>query len=224
MSNATIIHCSACGAVLDVETNREYIFCKYCGVKNRIETEVMRTNINLGNINITAKTELGNLIALTEYAIEQKQFDKANEMIMAAILNSGDDYRVYICRAMIGLHINPSVFFGALEKLKMLESKQGDSAITNAIGEFMLYRGHEGLTALHFVAFYERSDLVAFCVEHGSDVNAVGGVNNDTPVSIMFRSVPSFVTKIAAIDGQLFVRNKRNVKLIRNYLWQCGAR
>jgi hypothetical protein len=224
MHNVTTFHCSSCGAVLDAEMNREYIFCKYCGSKNKIETEAMRTNINLGNINITAKTELSNLMALTEYAIELKQFDRANEMLMAAILNSGDDYRIYICRAMIGLHINPGAFFWALEKLKILESKQRNGAITNAIRELMMYRGHEGLTALHFATFYERNDLVVFCVEHGSDVNAIGGVNNDTPISIMFRSVPSFVTAVTTNDGRLFIRNKGNAKATRNYLWQHGAR
>jgi len=224
MTNITSIHCSNCGAVLDAEINREYIFCKYCGSKNRLDSEGMRTNINLGNINITAKTEIGNLISLTEYAIELKQFERANEMIMAAILNSGDDYRVYICRAMIGLHTNPGTFFGALEKLKMLESKQSDNVIAQAIRELMMYRGHEGLTALHFAAFYERIDLVFFCVEHNSNVNSIGGVNDDTPISIMFRSVPSFVTVYIAIDGQPFIRNKDNAKIIRNYLQQHGGR
>jgi hypothetical protein len=143
MSNTTIVHCSACGAVLDAEINREYIFCKYCGSKNRIDSEGMRTSINLGNINITAKTELDNLISLTEYVIELNQFDRANEMLMAAILNSGGDYRVYICKAMIGLHINPGVFLEALEKLKMFESKQSDNASTQAIRKLMGYRGRE---------------------------------------------------------------------------------
>ena len=87
MPNPIIVHCSACGATLDVDINAEYIFCKYCGSKNRINTEGMRTNIKLGNITITAKTEPDNLISLTEYAIELKQFERANEMIMAAILN-----------------------------------------------------------------------------------------------------------------------------------------
>ena len=124
---------------------------------------------------------------------------------------------------MIGLHINPCAFFGALEKLKMLESKQSGNTITQAIKELMHYRGHEGLTALHFAAFYERNDLVVFCVEHNSDVNSIGGINADTPISIMFRSVPSFVTTSATIDGQPFIRNKNNAKIIRNYLQQHGG-
>jgi hypothetical protein len=65
---------------------------------------------------------------------------------------------------------------------------------------------------------------VVFCVEHGSDVNSIGGVNDDTPISILFRSVPSFVTTTTTINGQPFIRNKENAKAIRNYLQQFGGK
>ena len=46
MSEARVLYCQSCGAMLNVEANRAYIFCQYCGAKNVIASEQMKTNIN----------------------------------------------------------------------------------------------------------------------------------------------------------------------------------
>jgi len=69
MSEARVLYCQSCGAMLNVEANRAYIFCQYCGAKNVIASEQMKTNINIGGIQITAKTEIENIIASAEYAV-----------------------------------------------------------------------------------------------------------------------------------------------------------
>lgn len=39
MSKARVLYCQSCGAMLNVEANRAYIFCQYCGAKNVIASE-----------------------------------------------------------------------------------------------------------------------------------------------------------------------------------------
>ena len=95
MSAAKIIRCSACNSALDVEMNRAYIFCKYCGCKNIIEDEQIKTNINVQGVTFSAKTDTDSIISSAQYAITMKQYDKANELIMASILSGTDDYRIY---------------------------------------------------------------------------------------------------------------------------------
>lgn len=46
MSEARVLYCQSRGAMLNVEANRAYIFCQYCGAKNVIASEQMKTNIN----------------------------------------------------------------------------------------------------------------------------------------------------------------------------------
>lgn len=101
MSEARVLYCQSCGAMLNVEANRAYIFCQYCGAKNVIASEQMKTNINIGGIQITAKTEIENIIASAEYAVSIGQYSKANEMLVAAIMSGYDDYRIYITKAKI---------------------------------------------------------------------------------------------------------------------------
>ena len=220
MNNPTRIYCTSCGAVLDSEINREYIFCKYCGSKNRLEHETIRTNINVGNINITAKTDLDNLISYTKYLIGTQQYEKADEVLSAAMLSGCDDYRVYICKAMIDLNTgNDQSFFYAMGKLRTLNTTQQDNDVTQAIKELMAYKGDDGITALHVATYNEKIDMVKFCVEHGSDVNAVCGTAEVTPISIMFVPLTEDLQKV---DGTTF-RDKNTVKIIRNYLLQQGA-
>jgi len=220
MNNPTRIYCSSCGAILDFEINREYIFCKYCGSKNRLEHEAMRTNINVGNINITAKTDLDNLVSYTKYLIGTQQYGKADEVLSAIMLSGCDDYRVYICKTMIDLNTgNDRSLFYAMEKLKSLVYTQHDNEITHAIEELMAYKGYEGITVLHVATFNEKYDIVKFCVEHGSDVNAICWAAEVTPISIMFMPLPEDFQKI---DGTTF-RDKNTVKIIRNYLMNHGA-
>jgi transcription elongation factor Elf1 len=221
MNNITYIHCSACGAKLDTEINREYIFCKYCGSKNRIESEAMRTNISLGNINITAKTEISNLISSAKYLIGIKQYDKANEVLIAATISGCDDYRVYVCKAMLDLHTGDdhSLFY-TIDKLKTLEATQYDNEVTHAVKELMMYRGNDDITVLHAATFNEKYDITVFCVEHGSDVNALTSISKRTPISIMF--VP-LTENFRKLDGTTF-RDEDIVKMIRSYLLQHGAK
>ncbi|MCL1859149.1 MAG: hypothetical protein FWF92_07930 [Oscillospiraceae bacterium] len=222
MKNVTTIKCANCGADLNAEINREYIFCTYCGGKNRIESEEMKTNIKIGNISISAKTEVDNLISSAEYAINIKQFDKANEMLIASIMSGCEDYRVYICKAMIDLHTDDGKsLFTSLEKLKSIEMKQNNNEVTQAICTLMSYRGINGVTALHNSTFHERFDMVVFCVEHGGDVNLIAGMNRVSPISIMFVPIAKTLSKI---DGTPFIRNKEIVKQIRQYLMQHGAK
>jgi hypothetical protein len=244
MNNPTHIYCSACGAALDAEINREHIFCKYCGSKNRLEHEAIRTNINVGNINITTKTDLNNLISSAKYFAGIRQFDKANEVLTAVIISGCEDYRVYICKARIDLQTNDThSLLYSIEKLKTLEVMQQSSEITQAIRELVAYKEPKGFTALHIVSLFQRYDLVVFCVEHGSDVNAVakygwcvscsvatpcakhGEIDvghttegSVTPINIMFTSAikPKFNAK--------FNENKEQVNTIRKYLMQQGAK
>ena len=62
--------------------------------------------------------------------------------------------------------------------------------------------------------------MVVYCVEHGSDVNCIAGVNRVTPISIMFVPISS---KLTGLDGTPFVHHKAAVKEIRRYLMSCGA-
>lgn len=223
MSEARVLYCQSCGAMLNVEANRAYIFCQYCGAKNVIASEQMKTNINIGGIQITAKTEIENIIASAEYAVSIGQYSKANEMLVAAIMSGYDDYRIYITKAKIDLQLDHNrSLFESLRKLQQLEQRQnGNQAVTAAIREFMHYRGKNGVTALHISTFHEQMDMVVYCVEHGSDVNCIAGVNRVTPISIMFVPISS---KLTGLDGTPFVHHKAAVKEIRRYLMSCGAR
>lgn len=223
MSEARVLYCQSCGAMLNVEANRAYIFCQYCGAKNVIASEQMKTNINIGGIQITAKTEIENIIASAEYAVSIGQYSKANEMLVAAIMSGYDDYRIYITKAKIDLQLDHNrSLFESLRKLQQLEQRQsGNQAVTEAIRELIHYRGKNGVTALHISTFHEQMDMVVYCVEHGSDVNCIAGVNCVTPISIMFVPISS---KLTGLDGTPFVHHKAAVKEIRRYLMSCGAR
>lgn len=223
MSEARVLYCQSCGAMLNVEANRAYIFCQYCGAKNVIASEQMKTNINIGGIQITAKTEIENIIVSAEYAVSIGQYSKANEMLVAAIMSGYDDYRIYITKAKIDLQLDHNrSLFESLRKLQQLEQRQGgNQAVTTAIRELMHYRGKNGVTALHISTFHEQMDMVVYCVEHGSDVNCIAGVNCVTPISIMFVPISSNLT---GLDGTPFVHHKAAVKEIRRYLMSCGAR
>ena len=223
MSEARVLYCQSCGAMLNVEANRAYIFCQYCGAKNVIESEQMKTNINIGGIRISAKTEIENIISSAEYAVSIGQYDKANEMLVAAIMSGYDDYRIYIIKAKIDLQLDHNRnMFESMRKLQLLEQRQNENrAVTAAINELMHYRGKNGVTALHISAFHEQTDMVKYCVEHGSDVNCVAGANRVTPISIMFVPISS---KLTGLDGTPFVHHKATVKEIRRYLIAHGAR
>ncbi len=223
MSEARVLYCQSCGAMLNVEANRAYIFCQYCGAKNVIASEQMKTNINIGGIQITAKTEIENIIASAEYAVSIGQYSKANEMLVAAIMSGYDDYRIYITKAKIDLQLDHNrSLFESLRKLQQLEQRQsGNQAVTEAILELMHYRGKNGVTALHISTFHEQMDMVVYCVEYGSDVNCIAGVNRVTPISIMFVPISS---KLTGLDGTPFVHHKAAVKEIRRYLMSCGAK
>ena len=223
MSAAKIIRCSACNAALDVEMNRAYIFCKYCGCKNIIEDEQIKTNINVQGVTFSAKTDTDSIISSAQYAITMKQYDKANELIMASILSGTDDYRIYSLRVQIDLLTDDNrSLFQTLDVLRRLEANQGPNReVTNEINRLMHFRGMNGVTILHNATFNEQMDYVVYCVEHGSDVNCVAGMNRVTPISIMFVHVSS---SLCGIDGTPFVHNKEKVKAIRRYLMQHGAR
>lgn len=223
MAGSKACYCVSCGAPLNVEMNREFIFCQYCGTKNMIESQEMKTNINLNGINIEAKTDVDSIIASAEYAISIAQYDKANEMLVAAIMAGTRDHRIFIAKAKIDLLVdNNKSLFESIRNLQKLERTQSqDNEVTNAVRELMSYRGLNGVTVLHNATFHELMDMVVFCVEHGSDVNCVAGMNRVTPISIMFVPVSKNLSKL---DGTPFVRDKAKVKEIRRYLMSKGAR
>lgn len=223
MSEGKVIYCQSCGAALNVEINRAYIFCQFCGTKNVIASEQMNTDINISGIHIKAKTEIEHIISSAEYAVSIGQYDKANEMLVAAIMSGNEDYRIYITKSKIDLQQdNNRSLFESLRKLQALEQRQGPGReVTKAVCELMHYRGMNGVTALHNAAFHELMDMTVYCVEHGSDVNCIAGMNRVTPISIMFVPISN---KLSRLDGTPFVRNKAAVKEIRRYLMSCGAR
>ena len=222
MNEAGVLYCQSCGAALNVAVNRAYVFCQYCGAKNIIASEQMKTNINIGGIRIAAKTEIDHIISSAEYAVSIKQYDRANEMLVAAIMSGNDDYRIYITKAKIDMNTdNNRGLLECLQKLQGLEQRQsGNQEVTLAVRELMHYRGKNGIIPLHVATFHERMDMTVYCVQHGSDVNCMAGMNRVTPISIMFVPISN---KLSGLDGTPFVRHKAAVKEIRRYLMSCGA-
>lgn len=223
MSEANVYKCKSCGAPLNIEINRSVIYCQYCGCKNEIESQAMQAKVEIGNIEIEAKTDVDNMISSAEYAISIGQYDRANEILLAAIFSGSKDYRVYISKAKIDLLTdNNKSLFESIRKLQELEKSQSaKNEITNAICELMQFRGMNGVIALHNATFHELMDMVVYCVEHNSDVNCVAGMNRVTPISIMFVKISPSLSKL---DGTPFIRDKRKVKEIRRYLLSKGAR
>ncbi len=217
-----ICYCSSCGAALNVEMNREFIFCQYCGNKNIIASQSMQTNINVGGVGIKARTDIESMLASAEYAVSIGQYDKANEMLVAAIISGTNDYRIHITKAKIDLLTdNNKSLFESLRILRDMETRQSNQyEVSKAVCQLMHFRGANGVTALHNATFHELMDMVVYCVEHGSDVNCVAGMNRVTPISIMFVPISANLSKI---DGTPFVRDKRMVAQIRNYLMSRGA-
>lgn len=223
MADQKVYYCISCGAPLNVQLNRPFIFCQFCGCKNEIASQAMNTNIDLGNISIQGKTDVEYILDSAEYAISIKDYGKANEMLMASIISGINDYRVYILKARIDLlkDDNKSLF-ECLEKLREQEMTQSSQReVTKAVCELMRFRGMNGVIALHNAAFHELMDMVVYCVEHGSDVNCIAGMNRVTPISIMFVPISSSLHKL---DGTPFVRDKKKVREIRRYLMSKGAK
>lgn len=222
MTDSKILHCSGCGAALDVAINKSFVFCKFCGAKNIIDSQQMKSNVSFGNISISANVETDNLIQTAEYAISVGELKKANELIITAVMSGNSDYRVYICKAKIALQSEDNkLLFESLEKLEQIEKTTDSEEIHTAITELMAYRGKNGFIALHNASFHERLDLVKFCVEHGADVNCHAGMNNVTPITILY--VPIDPKTQSRLDGTPFVRNKSTVRQIREYLKSNGA-
>lgn len=221
MAEGRVFYCMNCGASLNVEMNRAFIFCQYCGTKNIIENQEMKTNINVSGIDIQAQTNVDSIIASADYAVSIGQYDKANEMLVAAIISGTRDYRIYVTKAKIDLLTdNNKSLFESLGNLRDMERTQKDNEVTQAICQLMQFRGMNGVIALHNATFHELMDMVEFCVEHGSDVNCIAGMNRVSPISIMFVPISSSLSRL---DGTPFIRNKQKVKEIRRYLMSKGA-
>lgn len=222
MSEAKILQCCGCGETLDVNMNQSFVFCKYCGAKNIIDSQQMKSNVNIGNINISANVGTDNLIQTAEYAISVGDLKQAKDLLMTAVMSGNANYRVYICKAQIELLLDDDKsLFQSLEKLIELEREGNSPELSAGIQKLMSYRGVNGVTALHSASYQERFDLVKFCVEHGADVNCRAGMNDVTPLTIMY--VPIDSTQCSKYDGTPFVRNKEEVKQIREYLIGHGA-
>lgn len=223
MADSKIYYCTSCGAPLQVAMNRSFIFCQFCGCKNEIAAQQMQTTIGVGNINIEAKTNIESMLNSAEYAVSIGQYDKANEMLMASIISGVNDHRVYILKAKIDLlQDNNKSLFESIRKLQQLEKTQSPAGeVTRAVCELMHFRGMNGVIALHNATFHELMDMVQYCVERGSDVNCVAGMNMVTPISIMFVKISPSLSRL---DGTPFIRNKQKVKQIRRYLMSQGAR
>lgn len=224
MADGKVFYCQGCGAALEVDINREFIFCRYCGCRNQIESQAMATTINVnGQIQVNARTDIESIINSAEYAVSIGKIDEANDMLISAIMSGVNDYRVYCIKARIDLiQDNNKSLFESLTRLRNLEQKQSpEGEVTRAVCEFMRFRGKNGVIALHIATFQESMDWTIYCVEHGADINCVAGMNMVTPISIMFVPVSP---KLSKMDGTPFVRNKMMVKEIRKYLMSRGAR
>ena len=223
MSNAKVYYCMGCGAPLNVEINRSFVFCQMCGCKNEIASQEMRAKMGIGGIEIDAKTDADSMLASAEYAVSMGAYDKANEKLLATIMSGTRDYRVFALKAKIDLLTdNNKSLFENIRKLQELERCQSaEREVTKAVCELMQFRGMNGVIALHNATFHELTDMVVYCVEHGSDVNCVAGMNRVTPISIMFVSISPTLSRL---DGTPFVRNKQKVKEIRRYLMSKGAK
>ncbi len=223
MNRLTTMQCPNCGASVDIDMNRAYVFCSYCGCKIFNEREQMGLNIHLGHSDISAHTDIESIMAAAHHYISIKDYEQANETVTAALLSGMNDYRIYIAKAKINLLTdNNAGLFEDLAKLRSMEEDPSNGAeVRAAIVELMQCRGASGVTILHNATFHEFPGWVQYCVERGSDVNCVAGMNRVTPISIMF--VP-LANNLSRLDGTPFVRNKEAVKAIRRYLLSKGAR
>ncbi|MDR2708044.1 MAG: hypothetical protein LBB87_04805 [Nitrososphaerota archaeon] len=98
--------------------------------------------------------------------------DRANEILMTAILSCGNDYRIHTCRAKIALRkLDGKALFTSLEELKTPKSTQNSKEITAALKKLMTYKGKNGITALHIACHDENYAMMLFCVDQGSDVS-----------------------------------------------------
>ncbi len=223
MSEARNFYCAGCGAPLNVEMNRAFIFCQFCGCKNEIASQEMKTKINVGQMEINAKTSVDSMLESAEYSVSIGRYNEANEMLIASIVSGANDYRIYILKAQIDLLTDDNKsLFQSIKKLQALEKTQGPGKeVTNAICELMQFRGQNGVTVLHNATFHELMDMVVYCVEHKSDVNCIAGMNRVSPISIMFVKISPTLSKL---DGTPFIRDKQKVKEIRRYLMSKGAK
>lgn len=217
-----VLYCKSCGAALNVELNRPFIYCIYCGTKNIIEDQQMRTDITMGNVRVKAQTSLESMLASAQYAFQAEQYDKANEILMAVVMSGVADYRVYLLKARIDLKLDKNrQLFEDIRALRRMEARQSAKGeVTAAVRALMQSRGKAGVNPLHIATFHEDMEMVQYCVERGADVNLVAGMNRVTPISIMFVPVSA---KLSGLDGTPFVRHKQKVKEIRHYLMQHGA-
>lgn len=221
MEENKVLYCQSCGAPLKIVMNKPFVFCQFCGAKNIIDSQQMKAKIKFQNIDISANTETDSIIDSAEFAIQTKDFAKAKELIMAAIISGRNDYKIYVCKAHMDLLTDDNRgLFDDLEKLRKIEQKEKDQEVTDAICELMQYKGINGVIALHNATFHERMDMVEFCVEHGADVNARAGMNNVSPISIMYVPISSATQNL---NGTPFIRNKKTVKMIHDYLIAHGA-
>ena len=220
--DSKVIYCMSCGSPLNVEINRNMIFCMYCGAKNIISGQEMHTNFHVGGTTVQAQTNLESLLNSAEYAYRIGQYDRANETLMNLVMSGLNDYRIYLLKGKIDLMLDTNAqLFEDVRMLRKMEGMQRGNEVTLAIAELMQCRGINGVSVLHNAAFHEDMELVKFCVERGADVNLVAGMNRVTPVSIMFVPISASLSKL---DGTPFVRNKEKVRQIRRYLMQHGAR
>ena len=222
MADSKIIYCSACGSPLNVDLNRAYVFCQYCGSKNIIPEERMRSTMNVQGVQIQANTDIESILRTADYATQVGQYAKADELLMTTIMSGCDDYRVFIQKAKIDLLQDQNKsFFETMTRLWELDRKQSaQEEVTRAICDLMKFRGKNGVIALHIATFHELMDWTVYFVQHGADVNYVAGMNRVTPISIMFVPISSSLSRL---DGTPFIRNKTAVKQIRDYLMRCGA-
>ena len=201
--------------------NSPFIFCQYCGAKNFIESQQMKAKIRFENIDISGNTEIDNIIESAEFAIQSNDYGKANDLIMAAILSGKKDYKIYICKIHLDLWTEKDKnLFSDLEMLQKIEKTDDSPELKEALKELMLYKGKNGITCLHNATFHERYDMVVFCVEHGADVNSRAGMNDLSPISIMYYPLQEGAQNL---NGTPFVRDMDNVKRIRDYLVEHGA-
>jgi len=164
--------------------------------------------------------DIDKLLSTIEYAIDTKQYCKAEELLLEAKMISGEDYRIYYYRAKLELEYSDAdSLFKMLKKLQLLEKSQKENEVTDAINELMKCKQNgNGATMLHHATSQERFDMVVFCVEHGSDVNATYGAKT-SPISVLLTPVQRGSIR----DDGIPYRTKNEIKKIHQYLLENGA-
>ena len=177
----------------------------------------MAAEFSASGVKVSAETSPEQIILAADYLISNQEYERANKMIVAAIISGQSDYRIYITKAKLDLQQRSDQKLAetlyTLQNFERSAEPEYKSEINQAITRLMSYSNRDGKTALHFAVQQEKYDLVVFCVEHGADVNCRSSVKSGrlTPV----------LTTYVNIEGTY--RDAEKNEMIRAYLYEHGA-